>query len=158
MHKIFCVLLSAALVLSGSAWCDTPNTTTTATNEKNAKKCLFPKSRKRAPLWVCDAHADGLTVAAVGSSAKSKAGLSFMEQQAAADARVHLAQNLHGSRQRKIAGSDGASTTLITNASLQGTKILKSAYGPDGTLYVLLGLDEANAKKLRESLTSTRVK
>lgn len=147
MRKFFCVLLSATMVLSGYALADTP--ATTDAKVKKAKKCVFPKSKKRAPDWVCNAHADGLAVAAVGSAAKSDAGLSFMEQMATADARTHLAQNLRSAGQKKMADSDGASTTSVTNESLQNTKVMKSAYGPDGTLYVLVGLDEAGVQKLR---------
>ncbi len=162
MRKIFCVLLSVTMVLSGDALGGTP--TATAKVAK-AKKCLFPKSRKRAPTWVCDAKVDGLAVTAVGSAAKSGAGISFMEQMAAADARTHLAQNLSGSVQKNIAGStnaankgtadrDSALITRITNESLQGTKVMKKAYSPNGTLYVLVGLDEASAKKLNESIAA----
>ena len=127
MRRFSCVLLSAALLLSGHAWSDTPGTTPV----KKAKKCLFPKSKKRAPAWVCDAHIDGLTMAAVGSAAKSKAGTAFMEGMAAADARAQLANKLHGTPQ-----------TEAVNESLQGSKVLKSTYGPNGTLYVLVGIDE----------------
>ena len=144
MRKFLCVLFSATLVLSGYALADTPSTADTKV--KKTKKCLFPKSKKRAPDWVCNAHADGLAVAAVGSAVKSGAGLSFMEQMATADARTHLAQNLRGSVQKKVAGSDGAPTTRIIDESLQDTKVIKSAYGPDGTLYVLVGLDEAGKR------------
>lgn len=88
-----------------------------------------------------------------------------MEQMAAADARTHLAQNLSRSVQKKIASPANASNkdtagresdliTRIANESLQGTKVIKKAYGPNGTLYVLVGLDEANAKRLNESITA----
>ncbi|MDO8263062.1 MAG: LPP20 family lipoprotein [Gallionella sp.] len=174
MRKIFCVLLSVTMVLSVDALGGTPTTTGKVIK---AKKCLFPKSRKRAPLWVCNAPVDGLAVTAVGSAAKSGAGISFMEQMAAADARVRLARNLREalnlrgsvqknlSGQQKIAGSansankdtadrDSALITRITDESLQGTKVMKSAYGPDGTLYVLVGLDAASAQNLHESITT----
>jgi len=158
MRKIFYLLLSAALVLSVDALGDTLTATSADAKAKRTKKCVFPKSLKRAPDWVCNAHADGLAVAAVGSAAKSDAGISFMEQMAAADARTRLARSVREPRQKKIAGSkgsankntaerDGALTTSITNESLQSTKILKSAYGPDGTLYVLVGLDEASVHR-----------
>ena len=99
----------------------------------------------------------------MGSAAKSKAGISHMEQMAAADARTQLARNLSGAAQKNVAGSanKGAAdrdSTLITDESLQGTKIVKKAYGPNGTVYVLVGLDEASAQKLRESATAARVK
>lgn len=155
-----CALLSATFFLGGGAMGGTP----AATAKVKKKKCLFPKSGKRAPIWVCDAKIDGLAVTAVGSAARSRAGISFMEQMATADARAHLAQNLSGAVQDKIAGRtnaankdaadrDRALITRITNESLQGTKVIKRAYGPNGTLYVLVGLDEENAKKLNESIS-----
>lgn len=163
MRKLLCVLLSATLALSVDALGSTPTPPTAKV--KKAKKCLFPKSKKRAPNWVCDAQADGWAVAAVGSAAKSGAGISFMEQMAAADARAHLAQSLSSSAQKNISGNanaenkgttdrDNALITRIADESLQGTKIIKKIYGPKGTLYVLVGLDETSAKKLNESITA----
>lgn len=165
MRKLFCVLLSAAIALSVDALAGAQATAAKTAKVIKAKKCLFPKSRKRAPNWICNAHVDGLAVTAVGSSAKSDAGISFMQQMAAADARVHLARNLHGSVQNKIINSEGSAKkapverdnaliTKITKESLRGTKIVKSAYGPDGTLYVMVGLDEANTKRLIDSISA----
>lgn len=160
--SFLCVLMSAALLQSADVLGGTP----TATAKVNkAKKCLFPKSRKRAPTWVCDAKVDGFAVTAVGSAVKSRAGISFMEQMAAADARSHLAQILSGEVQKNIASSsnkpdknmpdrDGALITRIADQSLQGAKVIKRAYGPKGTLYVLVGLDEASAQKLREAIAA----
>jgi hypothetical protein len=85
---------------------------------------------------------------AVGSATKSKAGTSFMEQMAVADARAHLAQKLNESAHPKIESSqdvvntpenDSAVITKIANESLEDTKILKRSYGPNGTLYILIG-------------------
>ncbi len=161
IRKLLFVLLSAVVALSADALGDTQSAAPRAKATK-AKKCLFPKSKKRAPDWVCSARADGLTVTAVGSAPKSRAGISFMEQMAATDARVHLARDMRRSVQDKIRhsapdvkdGGDGALMTEITNESLSGTRVVKSAYGPDGTLYVLVGLDEAGAKKLVDSVAA----
>lgn len=95
------------------------------------KKCLFPKSKKRAPDWVCNANSDGVKRAALGSAAKSKAGLAFMEEMAAADARTRLAQ-------KQASG--------LSEEKLRGSKILKKIYAPDGTLYVLVGFEGADPK------------
>jgi hypothetical protein len=160
-----CVLLSAALLLSGYAWGGTTDTTATKAQVYKAKKCLFPKSKKRAPVWVCNAPVAGLAVTGVGAAAKSRAGFAHMKQMAAAEARVQLARNLRGSEQQNIAGSAGSASkdtaerdrawiTRITNESLSNTKILKSAYGPNGTLYVLVGLDASSAQKLRETIAA----
>lgn len=162
MRRILYVLLSVAVGLSlgVSATQATADTSATSTKAK-AKKCLFPKSRKRAPAWVCDAHAEGLAAAATGSFAKSKAGLSHMEQMAAAEARANLVRDLHASVQAKIKGGpqnatsqDGALIKKITSDSLEGATIMKRAYAPDGTIYVLVGLDQANVDKLVESIAA----
>ncbi|MDO8263060.1 MAG: hypothetical protein Q7T21_07520 [Gallionella sp.] len=82
-----------------------------------------------------------------------------------ADARVQLARNLRGSVQKEIAGSanaakkdtadgDSALITRITDESLQGTKVMKKAWGPDGTLYLLVGIDAKTAQKLHESINA----
>jgi hypothetical protein len=160
MHSFRCVLLIATIALSSSVWSTELPSTANAKASK-AKKCVFPKSKKRAPAWVCNAHAEGMEVAAVGSSAKSKAGKSFMEQMAVADARARLAQKLSESAQPKTESSqDGANPpesgrTVIaknTNESLENTKIIKRSYSPNGTLYVLIGIDEAGAQKLRNAI------
>jgi hypothetical protein len=165
MRKILHVVLSMAMVLSIGALTSTQVAAATEAKVKKAKKCLFPKSRKRAPSWVCDAHAEGMAAAAVGSFAKSKAGLSHMEQMAAADARANLVRDLHASVQNKIkgssqntAGEDGALIDKITSDSLEGSRIMKRAYAPNGTIYVLVGLDQANANKLIENITATYLK
>ena len=160
------LLVTLVFVLpSIDAWGDTQSQVAMDAKGKVEKKCLFPKSRKRAPSWVCDAHIKGLRVTAVGSSAKSDAGIPFMEQMAAADARMRLARDLRGSVQNKIKGGkdfpnketadeDSTLITRIANDSLTGAKIIRSTFSPDGTLYVLVGLDETNAKKLIESIAT----
>ncbi len=115
-------------------------------------------------MWVCSARADGFAMAAVGSTPRSAAGISFMEQMAAADARARLARNLRKSVQNRIAdrsdaarkkgAREGALITEIANDSVSGAGVIKSAYGPDGTLYVLVGIDATEANRLVESITS----
>ena len=57
-------------------------------------ECTFPNSDKAAPLWVCDAPVEGMSVGATGAASKSAAGVDFMKQQAATAARVKLAQQI----------------------------------------------------------------
>jgi hypothetical protein len=133
-------------------------------------ECTFPGSDKSAPLWVCDAPVEGMTVGAVGTATKSEAGIGFMKQMAATEARVHLAQQMKVQVQNMIkqyaettgAGSqetvdrvNTAVTKQITDQSLQGTKIFRSIVAPDGSMYVLVGLDELAAQKLTESAVKT---
>lgn len=163
MSKVSDVLLVSVIALGLSA-CSTPP------QVAKAPECAFPGSKEAAPLWVCDAPVEGMTVGAVGSAAKSGAGLEFMKQMAATAARVQLAQNMKVQVQNMIkqyaettgAGSketvDQVNTSVtkqITDQTLVGTKVFRSAQAPDGTMFVLVGLDEAAAQKLTESAVKT---
>ncbi len=163
MRKFIFVLLSAAIVI-GVTGCSG-----TRAKEKMAE-CVFPNSHESAPGWICDQPVEGIPVAATGSAAKSDAGYDFMRQMAATGARVQLTQNMRVQVQNMIkqyVETTGAAsketvdrvntsvTKQITDESLQGTKIVKSIIGPDGTLYVLVGLDEAGAQKLTEAAIKT---
>lgn len=136
----------------------------------SAPECAFPNSKEAAPGWVCDAPVEGVAVSAVGISAKSQAGIAFMKQMATADARVQLAQSVRiqvANMIKQYAETTGAAdqetvdkvnssvTKQITNESLAGTKILKSTTGPDGSLFVLVGLDEAGTQKIVEAAINT---
>jgi len=164
MSKITNMLLTSVIALGVAACSSAP-----AKVEKMAE-CVFPGSDKEAPLWVCDAPVEGMTVGAVGAAAKSDAGIAFMKQMAATEARVQLAQNMKVQVQNMIkqyAETTGAAsaetvdrvntsvTKQITDQTLQGTRIFRSIVGPDGTMYVLVGLDEAGAQKLTETALKT---
>lgn len=142
----------------------------TAVKKDVIAECVFPNSEKAAPLWVCDAPVDGVAVGATGSSPKTGAGIDFMKQQAATSARVRLAQQMRVHVQNSIkqyAETTGvgdsetvdrvntATTKQITDETLVGTKIFRSAQGPDGAMYVLVGLDAASAQKLTETALRT---
>jgi hypothetical protein len=167
MRMFLCVLLSAALLSGVDARGEAQASSGTSAKVKKAGKCTFPKSAKRAPDWVCTARAKGLALAAVGTTPRLQAGVSFMEQMAAADARARLAREVRESVRNKVAGGesgrepgdqDDALITTIANDSLQGAKVEKSAYGPNGTLYVLVGLDAAHARQLIETVTAEYLK
>ncbi|MDO8988675.1 MAG: LPP20 family lipoprotein [Sideroxyarcus sp.] len=132
--------------------------------------CMFPNSREAAPGWVCDEPVDGVAVTAVGSAPKSQAGIAFVKQMAAADGRVQLAQMMRiqvTNMIKQYAETTGAAdqatvdqvnssvTKQITNETLVGTRLLKSVTGPDGTLYVLVGLDAASAQQITEAAIKT---
>jgi len=132
--------------------------------------CVFPNSKDAAPGWVCDEPVEGMAVTAVGSAAKSDAGIGFMKQMAATDARVQLAQNMKvqvqnmikqyvemtGAASKETVDKVNTSVTKqITDQMLSGTRIMKSISGPDGTLYVLVGLDTASSQKLTEEAIKT---
>ncbi len=143
---------------------------TQPTKAGKVSECVFPGSDKPAPLWVCDAPVEGMAVGAVGSSPKSDAGTAFMKQMAATDARVQLAQNMKVQVQSMIkqyAETTGAASKetvdrvnisvakQITVQIMQSAKIFKNIVAPDGTMFVLVGLDEAAAQSLIESAVKT---
>lgn len=156
-------LLVAAMVASLAA-CGT------AKKEEKVVECKFDNSSTPAPGWICDEPVPGVAVSAVGRAEKTNAGVAFQRQMAATDARVQLAQAMRVQVQNMIkqyvettgaANSetvDRVNTSVskqITNEMLTGTKILKSTTGPDGTVYMLVGLDEQAAQKLAESAIKT---
>ena len=135
--------------------------------------CVFPDTAIAAPGWVCDEPVPGLDVQAVGIAEKSSAGISFMKDMAAADARGRLAEQTKvrvSKMVKKYLGTTGvadtetvdaaASSTLKTIASqdLVGSKVYKSRTGPNGRLFVLLGLDAAAAERIVQKAAKTSMK
>lgn len=163
MRKLLVVLLVAVLLPAADAWGEAQSAGVATARSKKVQKCTYPKSKRRAPGWVCHGHVEGLALTAVGSAPKSRAGFSFMEKMAAADARAHLVQAVSETVQRKLdagaangkpGGRDDALLTRIAEATLQNTRIEKHSYGSNGALYVLVGLDSADADRLIESVTA----
>lgn len=136
-----------------------------------APDCVFPDApNAAAPGWICDEPVEGIEVAAVGTAEKSAAGHSFMKNMAATDARVQLAQSMKVHVQnmvKQFAETTGAAdsetvdkvntsvTKQITDETLVGTKIYKTRTSPNGTLYVLLGLDPTAAATATENAVRT---
>jgi len=136
-----------------------------------APDCVFPEAPSTAaPGWICDEPVEGIAVSAVGVAEKSKAGHSFMKNMAATDARVQLAQAMKVHVQnlvKQYAETTGAAdsetvdkvntsvTKQLTDESLVGTKIYKTRTSPNGTLYVLLGMDPGAAETATENAVRT---
>lgn len=136
-----------------------------------APDCVFPdEPSASAPGWICDEPVEGVTVAAVGVAEKSAAGHSFMKNMAATDARVQLAQSMKVHVQNMVkqyAETTGAADTetvdkvntsvtkQITDETLVGTKIYKTRTSPNGSLYVLLGMDASVAATATENALKT---
>lgn len=127
--------------------------------------CTFPDSRSPAPAWVCGEPLEGVTVSAVGSAPAAEAGSGFTRQMASTDARVQLAQSLrvHVSNLIRdyvaVTGMadgesvDRVSTSVsqqITDETLIGSRIYRTAVAPNGSMYVLVGLDANYARELGE--------
>jgi len=169
MNRITIGLTTAALAIS-----------LVACGGKDASKpvavvhdCVFPDTNVPAPGWVCDEPVPGLDVQAVGIAEKSKAGVSFMKDMAAADARGRLAEQTKVRVQKmvkKYLGTTGvadtetvdaaASSTLktITTEELVGSKVYKTRTGPNGRMFVLLGLDAAAAERIVQKAAKTSMK
>ena len=137
-------------------------------------ECTFPDSPKdAAPLWVCDAPVDGIAVSAIGSHEKSAAGVAFTRDQATAVARVRLAQNMRTRVQNMIkqfaetTGSGATETVdrvntnvskLITDESIEGSKVFRTATSPKGTMYVLVGMDAALAEQSAKNILKSSMR
>jgi hypothetical protein len=135
--------------------------------------CVFPFTNEPAPGWVCDEPVPGLEVTSVGTAEKSAAGLAYMKDIAALDARGKLAENFKTRIEKmvkKYIGTTGigegetvdaaASTTVksVTAETLVGSKIYKSRTASDGRLFVLVGLDVAQTQKAVEQVLQTSMK
>ncbi len=138
---------------------------------KVAAECVFPDApNQAAPLWICDAPVEGVAVSAVGSHEKSAAGPSFMKDQAAAAARVNLAQQMkvHVTNMIKqyveTTGAAASETVdkvntsvskLITAETIVGSRVFRSTTSPNGSVYVLVGLDPSVTKEATEKVLKT---
>jgi hypothetical protein len=135
------------------------------------KECVFPDAPKvEAPLWVCDAPVEGVAVSAVGSHDRSAAGPAFMKEQAAASARVALAQQMKvtvGNMIKQYVETTGAASSetvdkvntsvskLITSETITGSRVFRSVTSPNGAMYVLVGLDPTVTKEAVEKVLKT---
>lgn len=136
-------------------------------------QCVFPNTNMPAPGWVCDEPVESLAISAVGIAEPSQAGISYMKDMAAADARGRLAEQMKVQVQKMVKqylGTTGvakaetvdaaASSTLktITNQTLVGSKIYKTRTGPNGKLYALAGIEQESVEKLVEASVKTSMR
>jgi hypothetical protein len=165
-HKRNAVVLSAlALALTACSFGAKDG------GKRAAADCVFPDSPSdAAPAWVCDGPVEGVAVSAVGAANKSAAGASFMKDQAAADARVKLAQQMKvhvNNMIKQYVETTGAASSetvdkvntsvskLITSETLSGSRVFRSTVSPKGDMYVLVGLDPKVAKEAAEKVLKT---
>lgn len=169
MSKKHIVLLSSLLAIALSG-CLGGNKAVKP-EPKVAAECVFPDTPDAAaPLWVCDAPVEGVAVSAVGSHMKSAAGVSFMKEQATADARVKLAQQMKThvtnmvKRYAETTGQGATETVdmvntsvskLITAETIVGSRVFRSTTSPAGAVYVLVGLDPSVTKEATEKVLKT---
>lgn len=133
--------------------------------------CVFPQTSAKAPIWVCGQGVlEGVAVWAPGSYQKTGAGAAFQQDQATLSGRVRLAQqmrtmvtagvkahiNTTGSGKSETVDQVASSTAnSITAETLVGTRVYRTAYAPDGTMFVIVGMDEANAKRVVDQAVGT---
>ena len=164
MKKVLFAMMAGSVLLSGCS----------SEPKKPAKEavydCVFPGSNQPAPGWICDEPVNGVAVSAVGIAEPSKAGVSYMKDMAAADARGRLAEQLKVRVQKMVKrylGSTGttdaetvdkaasSTTKTITDQTLIGSKVYKSRMGPNGRLYVLVGLDKDAVAQITKQAVKT---
>lgn len=125
-------------------------------------ECTFPgEGKAEAPLWICAREFDGYKVTGIGSFDKSPAGANFAIQQAAALARVDIATQFRAQIKASVSNvvaqagtGDKAAVDAfaenvskqVTNESLAGAKIVRTATSPKGTTWVIVGLDKVAAE------------
>lgn len=167
MPKLYVALLSS-VVAFGIAGCKKEDIKQAVAP---APSCVWPDTPTvAAPGWICDEPVEGLTVSAVGSHEKTAAGAQFAKDQAAASARVVLAQQMKTHVQNMIkqyveTTGAGASETvdkvntsvskLITAQTIEGSRIFKSMTSPSGSTYVLVGMDPALVEKKVKDVVKT---
>jgi len=134
--------------------------------------CVF-QNQQAAPGWICDEPVPGLAIQSVGIAEKSAAGHGYMKDMAKASALGHLAEQFKvkvGKMVKQYIGTTGmgktetvdaaASSTIktITSKTFEGAKIYKSRIGPEGRMYVLVGLDMNTTKDLVEKAVKTSMR
>ena len=167
MNKLLTLTFMATFTLVSA--CSTTDKNETVQLEA-APDCLFQDGKTAAPMWVCGSPVEGYAASAVGSWAKSSAGQGFMKQQASAQARVELAQSIRtqvSNQIKQFSETTGAGlsetvdqvvssvTNNITDESIMGSRILRHTNGPDGEIYVLVVVDEANLVAMSQEAIAT---
>ena len=152
MNRLF-ILMLAPLVLLAACSSSPERSGSSALAD-----CVYPDgSDKAAPGWICDEPVAGVSVSAVGIAGPTKAGPSFQKDTATADARGKLVEQFQVQVDKMVKSYlgttgigdsetvDSVSQSVLKTVSsdtLYGSKVFKSRVGPDGSMYVLVGLDE----------------
>ncbi len=158
--------LALGVLLSGCS--STPQVATAVPD------CTFPDAPEvAAPSWICDAPVEGIDVSAVGSFRKTAAGVQFQKTQATANARNQLAANMKVHVKQLVknytevtgVGDDETVDTVssdvskqITQETLFGTKVFRTRVSPNGTMYVLVGMDSEGAAANAQAALMTSYK
>lgn len=136
--------------------------------------CTYPDAPEvAAPLWICDAPVEGVAVSAVGSFRKTSAGVQFQKTQATANARNQLAANMKVHVKQLVknytevtgVGDEETVDTVssdvskqVTKETLFSTKVFRTKVSPNGTMYVLVGMDPEGAAANAQTALKTSYK
>ena len=152
MNRLFILMLTPLVLLAACS--SSPE----RSGSSALADCVYPDgSDKAAPGWICDEPVAGVSVSAVGIAGPTKAGPSFQKDTATADARGKLVEQFQVQVDKMVKSYlgttgigdsetvDSVSQSVLKTVSsdtLYGSKVFKSRVGPDGSMYVLVGLDE----------------
>jgi hypothetical protein len=140
-------------------------------SEEDYNPHYFPGTTARAPGWVLGEPVRDWEVSAVGSAEKSAGGLDFQRQKAMSSARVELVHQMKtylanmieqyvgvagtASTTESVDAFSRSVTSNITEGTLVGSKMVKSVYGPDGTLWVLVAVDRSTVERIAKQAMQT---
>ena len=157
MNKLFLLILAPLVLLAACS--SSPE----RSGSSALADCVYPDgSDKAAPGWICDEPVAGVSVSAVGIAGPTKAGPSFQKDTAIADARGKLVEQFQVQVDKMVKSYlgttgigdsetvDSVSQSVLKTVSsdtLYGSKVFKSRDGPDGSMYVLVGLDESATRE-----------
>ena len=159
VNKIFIIFIALNLIACVEHQARPQNVLTT---------CVFP-NHQEAPGWICAEPVAGLDLQAVGVADKSVAGLNYMRDMAKIAAVKQLTELFKirtakavtqyltaiqvGNAQAFKVGQSIVHT--ISDKTLAGAKQYQSQVGPEGRMYVLVGLDNQTVRSLLEDAVKT---
>ena len=157
MNRTHSLTVTTALVLGlAIAGCSTQPKTPAEALAGSQNHCHFSGTDQEAPAWVCTGFVAEDLVTGMGAFPPSRASHSLRFQTAAQRARVDLAKKLETRLTSSLkdyeeqtgAGMSETVDRVVQQASqsrqdvtLVGSRVYRSVEGPDGTLYVLVGID-----------------
>ncbi len=164
--------LVMTMTLAGLAACSgTPEKPVEVSELVGKPDCLWPGSEKEAPNWVCPEHRnDPGSLLAAASYGPSKADFFFQENMAALRARQQLAEMIvlrYSGRVRNMVEATGSGSAEVVDSygenlaaslsqhNFHGSRIMARSMAPDGSVWVLVGMDEQLAHKHAEQVAST---
>jgi len=155
------LIINVVLILSlvSCAQVETKNNVINNFSQSAGVDCTFP-NQQAAPNWICDEPVPGLIIQAVGVSEKSPLGIGYMKDEAIANAVGNLAVQLkvqvskmfnsymETAQTNKTESVNAPTSSFLKTLSKEtlSDKVYKSRMGPEGRMYVLVGLTPEKTK------------